>query len=69
MDDILLHELAHHLQHSREPGSSGDHGEDFFRAIFDVVIAHYRHPIEYDWFFDFSAHEFADRLRPFGIDL
>jgi len=42
--DILLHELAHHLQHQRYPGSAGDHGDDFFQAIFDVVTAHYGDP-------------------------
>src|SRR5215472_8894860 len=42
--DILLHELAHHLQHHRYPGSAGDHGEDFFQAIFDVVTVHYVDP-------------------------
>jgi hypothetical protein len=57
------------LQHGREPGSTGDHGKDFFRAILDVVIAHYRDPIEYDWLFDFSTYEFSDRLRELGVDL
>lgn len=69
MEDILLHELAHHLQHSREPGSTGDHDEDFLRAILDVVIAHYGDPIEYDWLFDSSTDKFSDRLRQLGIDL
>jgi hypothetical protein len=25
LEDILSHELAHHLQHCREPGTTGDH--------------------------------------------
>lgn len=69
MDDILLHELAHHLQLNREPGSMGDHDEDFLRAILDVVIAHYGDPTEYDWFFDCVSDGFSGRLREMGIDV
>ena len=69
MEDILLHELAHHLQHNRDPGSMEDHDEDFLRAILDVVIAHYGDPIEYDWLFDCVSDGFSGRLREMGIDV